>query len=315
MDVDMETLENYSNNFEDIDGKHFYMKKEISNFNTENTQKIDFDFCHIAISRNGGLIAICKKEKFFDTSKNSRLNKYVIVMSQNGRNIFEIPIDWNYNSRWIVCLDFTENQDLYGILNDGGIMKFNYNENTYKEKVTSEKLKKEGVRKAKFFLNGFIAYTTYECFYYIKNIKDPVPILLYNPSGLIKLSEKMDFLAIPNYISSSSKIELLITTDERNGVIHTEFNPEGYNLQFKLVDDNKNTAILGLNLIKNGQPQPFLMNDTKDDENDYPKGFGKISAIAISGNERKIAFYNSKHNVGFIMNADFIGKYSKVCFK
>ena len=49
-------------------------------------------------------------------------------MFQNSKTKYEVPIDWDYSKRWVVCLDFLVNQDLYGVLNDGGIFKFKYRE-------------------------------------------------------------------------------------------------------------------------------------------------------------------------------------------
>jgi hypothetical protein len=36
-----------------------------------------------------------KKKSFFDTRRNSKLNKNVRVMFQNGKTSFDIPIDWD----------------------------------------------------------------------------------------------------------------------------------------------------------------------------------------------------------------------------
>ena len=173
MQDQLENLEIMSTNFDQICKNDYYMMERMTDLSKINRIKINFNFCHIAISKNGGLIALCKQKGFIDTSRNTKLNNYIIVMFQNAKELYEIPIDWKYSDRWIVCLDFNEKQDLYGILNDGGIFKFKYIEKIKKEKVTYSELKKQGVAKAKFFQKGFIAYTNFENFYYIKDIKDP----------------------------------------------------------------------------------------------------------------------------------------------
>ena len=117
-------IENIAINYNELEPGKAYMKQQISDFYKTNKIKIDFNYCHIALSRNGGLIAICKVQNYFDISKTGKLNNNIIVMFQNAKIIYEIKIDWNFNKRWIVCLDFTYNQKLYGILNDGGIFKF-----------------------------------------------------------------------------------------------------------------------------------------------------------------------------------------------
>ena len=307
-------LELIATNFDEIGEHEIYMKQQITDLNKLKRIKLNFNYCHIAISKNGGLIAICKKKTFLDISRKSKINDYIIVLFQNAETLYEIPIDWKYNERWIVCLDFTEKQDLYGILNDGGIFKFKYIEKERKEKVTSQELKSQGIVNAKFFKKGFIAYTKFENFYYIKDIKDPKPILLFNMSGLVKLPSNFDFIPISPDNSESKKIEILLIYQEGNGVVHIEQKLNGENFQVKIIDEN-NSEVVGMNLILNGKPQPLKLNNKKKLEGEYPEGFGKIDAIAISPSGQKIAFYNGKNKVGFIMNSNFRGNYSKVLFE
>ena len=310
-------LENISTNFNELDQGNAYMRQQIVDFYKTNKIKIDFNYWHIAFSQNGGLIAMCKKRNYLDTSRNSKINNYILVMFQNAKEIYEIKIDWDFNKRWIVCLGFTPNQQLYGILNDGGIFKFKYKEGIKKEKVTSEKLREEGIDKAKFYQNGFIAYTNFEHFYYIKNIKDPVPILICE-TGMINSSPKMDFLVISEENSKSKRIELLLTNEKGNGVVHIEQKLEGQNFQAKIIDEYK-SEVVGVNLILKGYLQPFILYLKKDQkekmEGDYPSGFGKISAMAISPSGKNVAFYNSIDRVAFIMNSNFNGSYFKIFFK
>ena len=315
----VETIQNYT---KDLAEGNSYLMQRITDFYKTYKIDISFNYCHIAISKNGGLIAVCKKKGYLDTSKSRKLNDNIIVMFQNANPLYYINIDWNFNKRWIVCLDFTIKQELYGILNDGGIFKFKYKEKIKKEKVTSKILKEEGIEDAKFFEKGFIAYTRLERFYYIKDIKDPVPILLCE-KGMLGSIKNINFLAISSENTKSKKIELLILNEKGNGVIHIEQQLEGQNFQVNIIDEKK-TEIIGVNLILKGELQPFLLNNldnnlNKDDkrkmEGDYPEGFGKITAMAISPSGKNIAFYNSKDRVAFIMNSQFNGKYSKVFFK
>lgn len=104
-------IENIAINYNELEPGKAYMKQQISDFYKTNKIKIDFNYCHIALSRNGGLIAICKVQNYFDISKTGKLNNNIIVMFQNAKIIYEIKIDWNFNKRWIVCLDFTYNQN------------------------------------------------------------------------------------------------------------------------------------------------------------------------------------------------------------
>ncbi len=38
-------------------------------------------------------------------------------MHQDGKTKYYIPIDWNYDNRWIITFDFNEKEQLYGICN------------------------------------------------------------------------------------------------------------------------------------------------------------------------------------------------------
>ena len=312
MEDPLEALEQISYTFDKMDINNYYMIQQISDFSKARAIKINFNFCHISISKNGGLIAICKKKSFFDTARNSKLNKNVIVMFQNGKTKYEIPIDWDYSKRWIVSMDFMLKQDLYGILNDGGIFKFKYKDRIKKEVPTSQRLQDEGIVKAKFYSNGFIAYTKFENFYYIKNIKDPTPIFMFS-AGIINLSPNFDFLMISPDDSSSGKLELIMTNEKGEGVFHTEQKLTGENIQMHIIDENT-SELVGLNIILKGSPEPYLIKNSKDNnqKDDKKESFGKIACIAQSPSGKKIAFYNSEKKIAYIMNSDLMEDFSKV---
>ena len=312
MEDPLEALEQISYTFDKMDINNYYMIQQISDFSKGRAIKINFNFCHISISKNGGLIAICKKKSFFDTARNSKLNKNVIVMFQNGKTKYEIPIDWDYSKRWIVSMDFMLKQDLYGILNDGGIFKFKYKDRIKKEVPTSQRLQDEGIVKAKFYSNGFIAYTKFENFYYIKNIKDPTPIFMFS-AGIINLSPNFDFLMISPDNSSSGKLELIMTNEKGEGVFHTEQKLTGENIQMHIIDENT-SELVGLNIILKGSPEPYLIKNSKDNnqKDDKKESFGKIACIAQSPSGKKIAFYNSEKKIAYIMNSDLMEDFSKV---
>lgn len=68
MNDPIESIENLAKNFDNMTSDVLFMKEKITNFYFQNKFQINFEGCHIAISRNGGLIAICKKI-FFRYSK------------------------------------------------------------------------------------------------------------------------------------------------------------------------------------------------------------------------------------------------------
>ena len=58
-------LELIATNFDEIGEHEIYMKQQITDLNKLKRIKLNFNYCHIAISKNGGLIAICKKKNIF----------------------------------------------------------------------------------------------------------------------------------------------------------------------------------------------------------------------------------------------------------
>ena len=113
MNDQLEEIENISNNFDSISQGNCFSKEKITNLYFKNKFKINFNDCHIAINKNGGLIAICKKNKnYFDIQKNSYVNNSILIMQQNAKKIFTIPITWDYSKRWIIGFDFSENENL-----------------------------------------------------------------------------------------------------------------------------------------------------------------------------------------------------------
>ena len=342
-----ENLENISNYFDDIGNNKFFMKEQLTDLSKVERIKINFNYCHICISKKGGLIAICKKKGFLDMQRGAILNKCIVVMFQDGKRRYHIPIDWDYNKRYIVCLDFTQKDDLYGILNDGGIFKFNYNERKHKEILSSQRLKEEGIVKAKFFEKGFIAYTKFDNFYHIKDIKNPVALLICSFSGLIKFSPNVEFIGIPSNYSASKNNEFLITNEiNKDGVLQVVQSEEGQNVKFKILDENY-SEILGAGLILKEKPQKLFLPNTigsgsgsgndkdkkKDKKNKKEKDqknippppkdeectasqpiIGKISAIAISPSKSKIAFYNKERKIAYLMLANFSENYKEIYF-
>ena len=336
-----EYLENISNNFDNMTESQKYMKDRITDFSEIELFKINFTYCHIAINICGGIIAICKMKGFLDMQKGSQLNKNIVVMYQNGTLVNFIPISWDYNKKWIICLDFTPKDDLFGILSDGSIYKFNYFSKNYKEILTSAVLREQGVEKAKLFEDGFIAFTRFENIYYFKNIKDPVAILMCSKSNLINFSLNSEVVLLRTQDESDNYLQLLITSeDPKGGVIQIIQKREGQSIQMNLVNDAY-IEVVGAKLILREKPQKIIIsNATPEDKNDKkskkkgkndtpqppppppdmgPMGdqpdIGKIDAIAVSPSGEKVAFYNSKIKTAYLMSANFDSKYKEVYFE
>ena len=301
----IEHIENLANNFDEMGPEYTFMKEKITNFNFPTKFKINFQGCHIAISRNGGLMAICKKKSFLDTQRHSKVNSNVLVMTQNTKQIYTIPITWNYNERYVISFDFTDNGKLYGICNDGAIYKFDILTNKAIEQPTSELFKKEKLKKAKFIENGFIALTTTGDFYYVKDFKNVFPICIFHMS-ILEFSNDVDvdFIGIPASFSNSRKFELLFTNQKGNGVIlvmeqHKDFiYGEDY-----LIEGGTETTINGVSILENKEIEPYICNrsdistdiNTDNNPNEINNdSMGKIVAMAISPSYSQLALFNNK---------------------
>ena len=66
MEEKIPDIEILGSNFRKMDEKMFFMKEQFSKFEKNEKLNINFKKCHIAISPNGGYIAICKKKNFED---------------------------------------------------------------------------------------------------------------------------------------------------------------------------------------------------------------------------------------------------------
>ena len=297
----IDILEDIAIYMEKLDDNFILMKEQFIEFKEFDKIKINFKECHVAMCKNGGLIAICKKKGFLDITKGTKINTYIIVMHQDAKRKYLIPIDWSYKDRWIVTLEFNEKEQLYGICNDGTILKMDIVNLKAEPKITSELFKNEYISKCKLFENGFIALTVEGNFYYIKNIKDPKPELIFPMKSLLDFSNNIDFLAIPSKNSKSKKLELLITNDNGYGVIHIEKSEEG-RFGIKQVEGRPNAiAYKNVHIIKKDRMEMFIKdeNDKNSKKENIDDKMGKIVAIAMSPSKNKIAFYDNRGFVFF----------------
>ena len=346
MDIffESEYLENLSSRIESFDKSLNYMKEQLTDFTQASKKNIDqfkinFTYCHVAISKNGGLIAVCKKKGFFDLKRDSKLNKYIIVFFQDLKRKYLISIPWDNNKIYAVCVDFTPKQELFAILNNGEIYKINYNDGKAKrkEKYFSKKLEEEGIIKAKLFEKGFIAYTKFENFYYVKDIKNVEAVLMFSLPMYFKFDQNVDFIAIPADNSNSKRIEVLITRQfsEEGGLILIPMKEDAENV--KLIPQNDYYfEVEGASLITKETPHEMYFPISAIDEKkkskekdkskleppkiDNPgtlKNIGTIAAIALSPNNEKFALYSKEKKIAYIFRSDFNAdyKYKEIYFK
>ena len=292
----LETLENISLNFEKMNDKYVFSKEKFADFDNEIKFKFNFKDWNVAICPNGGLIAMCKKKGILDITKGSKINKNIIVASQNLRTQYLIPIEWDYNKTWIVDLEFNSQEQLYAICNNGTIFKIDILTKKAVIKPSSSLFENEPIDKAKLFEDGFIALTVNGDFYYVKNIKDPLPKLFFAMKSFLEFNNNVDFMLIPDNVSRSGKLELLITNQTGEGIIHIEQNENG---QFYLVP-LENSEILeckGVSVMIKDKLEPYYKNIAEiinEVEFTDETRLEKILAMAISPSKEQIALYNER---------------------
>ena len=308
----LDSLESLASGFDTLKDGQTYQKEQLIRFKPESKFHINFTDCFVAICPNGGLIAICKKHGFFDVKRSSTLNKNIIVMHQNTLKQYIIPIDWQYFRQYFVLFDFNEKEQLYGICNDATIFKIDICTQKAIKKFTSEILKEEMIFNAKLYKDGYISMTEKARIYYIKDIKNTLPNLIINLE-ILGFSKNVEYLIIPEEVSKSNKMELLINNEKGNGVIHVEKSDEGQYYITQLNEDDENndgdkTQILGYNNIsklENDKLEPYITNILEDprfkkknkkttDEKKAFDNLGDILSMAISPTKKNIALYDSR---------------------
>lgn len=320
----IESLENISVNFDKIKDE-IYMKEKLYEFKELDKININFKECYVAICPNGGLIAVCKKRNYLDINKRSKINNCIIVMYQTCKKKYFIPIDWSYKDKYFILFDFNEKEQLYGICNDGSILKIDILTQKAVTKISSPIFSKDNIVKAKLFENGFIALTIHGNFYYIKDIKNPNPELFIDIKSQLHFSNDVEFLVIPASVSKTKNIELLITNEKGHGIIHVE---KVEDAKYYIVPINENSEKLmykGISILKKDKLEPFLLNqenindmsslDKNSQDSQYQhENLRKIGAMAISPSKKNIALYDTR-GVVFFFNSSLdldISKYPRI---
>ena len=294
-----------------------YRKDKIVELNKSEKLTLNFSFILIAISKNGGLIALCKQKDYYDITR-SRINDDIIVMHQDATNRYFIPIDWDYNQRYIVSIEFNENEQLFAFCNDGTILKLDILTQKAVEKVKSYKFELEGICKAKLFEKGYIILTERGTIYLVENLKDPTPIFIISIKEQLGFTNDIDFIGIPSNKSCSGKFELIITNQKGEGVLHIvrqePKDKNGRTLSFvveKIDSDHKN-KVVDIYLI-NSQKLEKFNSEKSNTQNEYSQinnndinnkdRIGKVTAIAISPTKEHIALYVSDSNTVFLFSS------------
>ncbi len=305
MEDQTENIENISTSFDKIDEKMHFMKEEFSEVHLFSNVKIEFENCYTAMAKNGGLVAFCKKPKVFIMDSNNPIKNNVIVMCQDGSNCIEIPYHVEEREKILILFDFTHEEKLYGIHNDGTIFKFDILTQTAVQKVSGDTFKNEKIVSAKFFENGFVALTDIYNFYLSKEIKNPQPYLFISLS-MININDYInDYLFLPPSCTTSKNIELIFPYPEKAGVVHVIGKNENENFSL-----NEKGEFNGIFYIKKDVELPFSSKSI----NQQPEqaDLGKISALALSPSNSQIAMYRNDGSVFFFHSSLNLQKYPRM---
>ena len=294
-----ENIENISTSFDKMDEKMFFMKSLLTKISFPSDIKLDFENIHIAIAKNGGYLAFCKKHNAFIMENRNKIKDNVIVMCQDTSRIITIPFKIE-RDKIIVLFDFNEDEKLFCILNDGTIFKFDFTLEKPVEIPTGKNFRTDKIETAKFFEKGFTALTKDGNFYLIKNIKEPIPILFFPMTSLLNIKGKVDYIFLPNSVTKSEKIELVIL-HPRNGIINIIERPSDKE-NFE-VSNPLNMTISGVYYIRDDKTEQY--NNTCGTDEIKDNDLGKISGITCSPSYNQIALYRSSDNSVFFFHSTF----------
>lgn len=195
----MDALEKTTHEWIKIQENVFYRKFKISLF-PEPMKKLNFSNCHIAVAKNGGLMAFIKKSKHLIMESNNLIKDNVLIYYQNGiKDVDPIKVDFNET---IILFEFTEDEDLICLLSDGRLYKFDINLLSYDFDFLGLTFADNNIIDARLFNRGLILLTENGDFYINYNINDPNSILFFSTKKYIP-----EFTYY-NFVSNISTTEL-----------------------------------------------------------------------------------------------------------
>ena len=327
-------LEIIAANFIQTDNLVSYSNEKIVELNKSEKLVLKYNFLHVAISRNGGLIALCKQKDYFDQTK-SRINNSIIILHQDATTRYFIPIDWDYSKRYIVNLEFNEKEQLFAFCSDGTIYKLDILTQKAIEIFGGLRIKPEGIHKAKLFEKGYIILTQEGTIYLVEDLKNPDPQFIISVKDQLGFTNDIDFIGIPARQTCSGKFEILITNQKGPGVLHVEKQEPKDRLSLNKEEDNRRSfvfekrdfsfkgKVVHVSLMNSGYLEPYkvqmpneileggyevLENQLKSDftlkrSSTKQTRIGNVTAMAISPTLENIALYVSDSKTVFYFSS------------
>ncbi len=274
-----------------IKGKAYFIKEEFTRVNYILNLKIEFENCFTSMAPYGGFVAFCRKPKVLIVNTLNPLRNNVVVMCQDGSNCKLIP--YEEKNRNLILFGFNYKEKLYGIHDDGSIIKFDIDNEKYYDKISSDIFKTENIVLARYFEKGFVSQTNKLNIYYSKDIENPMPYVFF-PMCLIGISKPInEYILLPPSLTVSKKIELIIPNLHGHGVIH--ITGKGENEQFEI---NENGYFDEIMYIQKDKRIPYKIEcGTEDDPKE--DDLGHIVAFALSPSNTQIAMYRKDGTVFF----------------
>ena len=192
----MDNLDIIVSCFIQAEGNIYYSKEKIAELNKSEKLKLELNYILVAICKNGGLIALCKTRNYKDIF-NSSINNNIIIMHQDASNRYLIPIDWNFEERYIVNLEFNEKEQLFAFCHDGTILRLDIITKKAIPKPTSDKIKEEKIHKEKLFEKGYIVLTEEGTIYLVEVLKETNAIFIVSLKEQLGFNNDVDFIGIP----------------------------------------------------------------------------------------------------------------------
>ena len=313
----MDNLDLIVADFIEAEGGLNYSKEKIVELNKTEKLKLELNYILVAICKNGGLIALCKTRNYKDIF-NSSINNNIIIMHQDASSRYLIPIDWNYEGRYIVHIEFNDKEQLFAFCNDGTILRLDIITRKAIPKPTSDKIKDEKIYKAKLFEKGYIVLTEEGTIYLVEDLKEPNPIFIVSIKEQLGFNNDVDFIGIPASISCSGNFEIVITNQKGEGVLHIERQTPKDTRKGTFYSDTKGHKHkqVVVNVINSPKLQEYSDFQTSPDQS---YRIGKVKAIAISPSNETIALYASDSKSAFFLSTQISPKteneISKVTFK
>ena len=327
-------LEIIAANFIQTDNLVSYSNEKIVELNKSEKLVLKYNFLHVAISRNGGLIALCKQKDYFDQTK-SRINNSIIILHQDATTRYFIPIDWDYSKRYVVNLEFNEKEQLFAFCSDGTIYKLDILTQKAIEIFGGLRIKPEGIHKAKLFEKGYIILTQEGTIYLVEDLKNPDPQFIISVKDQLGFTNDIDFIGIPARQTCSGKFEILITNQKGPGVLHVEKQEPKDRLSLNKEEDNRRSfvfekrdfsfkgKVVHVSLMNSGYLEPYkvqmpneileggyevLENQLKSDftlkrSSTKQTRIGNVTAMAISPTLEYIALYVSDSKTVFYFSS------------